>query len=168
MAIPWQVTLGEFGPLNLVGVPTDTEIVVEFPAGGLPAGDFLLTVSTGTGQSQNDEYDLTIGAAPSELTCPCEGLSAGGVTWDSTFNPVICQYVPGDFSPRLSIINPNDGALIVQEFNTEGTYSCVVVQEDFPNPITQSVRFNSKLVSDACKRSLRAIAEEDGVDSCLP
>lgn len=30
---------------------------------GVPAdGDYLLVVSTGTGQSQNDEYDLTIGA----------------------------------------------------------------------------------------------------------
>jgi len=26
------------------------------------AGDYLLTVSTGNGQSQNDEYDLTIGS----------------------------------------------------------------------------------------------------------
>lgn len=56
-----EVTLGEFGLLNIV-TTTDTEIVVDFPGGGLPDGDYLLTVSRGTGQSQNDEYDLTIGA----------------------------------------------------------------------------------------------------------
>lgn len=38
------------------------EIICEFD-GGLPAiGDYELNVSTGTGQSQSDEYDLTIGA----------------------------------------------------------------------------------------------------------
>ena len=58
---PLEVTLGEFGPLLIIGVPTDTEIVVGLPP-TIPAGDYLLTVSTGNGQSQNDEYDLTIGA----------------------------------------------------------------------------------------------------------
>ena len=57
-----NVTLGE-GPIPLafVGVPTDTEIVADLPQ-AFPPGDYLLTVSTGNGQSQNDEYDLTIGA----------------------------------------------------------------------------------------------------------
>jgi hypothetical protein len=36
-------------------------IVASLPPGIMP-GDYLLTVSTGNGQSQNDEYDLTIGA----------------------------------------------------------------------------------------------------------
>jgi len=39
---------------------TPTEIVVDLPVGPL-VGDQLLTVSTGNGQSQNDEYDLTFG-----------------------------------------------------------------------------------------------------------
>jgi len=55
------VTLGEAAlPLNIVGVPTDTVIVADLPL-AFPDGDYLLTVSTGNGQSQNDEYDLTIG-----------------------------------------------------------------------------------------------------------
>ncbi|MGB0909698.1 MAG: hypothetical protein ACPGYT_05000 [Nitrospirales bacterium] len=58
---PLEVTLGAFGPLLIIGVPTDTEIVVGLPP-DIQAGDYLLTVSTGNGQSQNDEYDLTIGA----------------------------------------------------------------------------------------------------------
>jgi hypothetical protein len=57
-----EVTLGEFGLLDIVRIPTATEIVVSFPDGGLPDGDYLLTVATGSGQSKSDEYDLTIGA----------------------------------------------------------------------------------------------------------
>jgi len=59
-----DVTLGDFGSLAIVGAPTPTMIVADLPA-GIPEGDFLLTVSRGNGQSQNDEYDLTIGAVGS-------------------------------------------------------------------------------------------------------
>ncbi len=58
---PLSVTLGEFGALAVTGTPSDTLIEADLPAGIFP-GDFLLTVSNGNGQSQNDEYDLTIGA----------------------------------------------------------------------------------------------------------
>lgn len=56
-----SVTLGELGPLTFIGVPTDTQIVAQWPS-AITVGDYLLTVSKGKGQSQNDEYDLTIGA----------------------------------------------------------------------------------------------------------
>jgi len=56
------VTLGEVGALPVHGVPTDTRIVALLPA-NLAAGDYRLSVSTGTGDAKNDEYDLTIGAA---------------------------------------------------------------------------------------------------------
>lgn len=55
------VSLGEFGALTIVGTPTDTLIEASL-AGAIAPGDYLLTVSGGNGQSQNDEYDLTIGA----------------------------------------------------------------------------------------------------------
>jgi hypothetical protein len=56
------VTLGEYvDPLIIVGDPTNITIVALLPE-NIVAGDYLLTVATGTGQSQNDEYDLTIGA----------------------------------------------------------------------------------------------------------
>jgi hypothetical protein len=56
------VTLGEYmDPLVIVGVPTNETIVALLPE-NIVAGDYLLTVATGTGQSQTDEYDLTIGA----------------------------------------------------------------------------------------------------------
>lgn len=56
------VTLGEYvDPLVVVGVPTNETIVALLPE-NIIAGDYLLTVATGKGQSQNDEYDLTIGA----------------------------------------------------------------------------------------------------------
>jgi len=76
-----EVTLGEFvGTLNLVS-SSDTIIVVDFPAGGLPDGDYLLTVSRGKGQSQNDEYDLTIGAVgPQGATGATGPTGATGLT----------------------------------------------------------------------------------------
>lgn len=56
------VTLGEYvDPLFVVGVPSNDTIVALLPE-NIVAGDYLLTVTTGTGQSQNDEYGLTIGA----------------------------------------------------------------------------------------------------------
>ena len=63
---PLVVTLGDFDPLTIVSA-TPTTIVVNCPPDGsnIPTcldGDFLLTASNGNGQSQNDEYDLTIGA----------------------------------------------------------------------------------------------------------
>lgn len=67
---PLQVTLGAPGNVgnitslctpNFASVPQ--MITCNFSATGLPpAGDYLLIVSTGNGQSQSDEYDLTIGA----------------------------------------------------------------------------------------------------------
>ncbi len=42
--------------------PTPTIIVCDVSSYDLFAGDYLLTVSNGTGQRQGDEYDLTIGA----------------------------------------------------------------------------------------------------------
>ena len=57
-------TLGEFGQLTVTSV-IPPEIKADLPVGIAP-GDYLLTVSTGNGQSQNDEYDLTIGAAGSQ------------------------------------------------------------------------------------------------------
>jgi hypothetical protein len=58
---PLTVTLGNSGPLNITSANATT-IVADCPANTCAAGDFLLTVSNGNGQSQNDEYDLTIGA----------------------------------------------------------------------------------------------------------
>jgi hypothetical protein len=58
---PTVVTLGEVGDLT-ISSEMDTEIVAALPAGGVADGDYLLTVSRSNGQSQNDEYDLTIGA----------------------------------------------------------------------------------------------------------
>jgi microcystin-dependent protein len=60
---PLTVTLGEYVDPLVITSATDTEIVAALPA-SIAEGDYLLTVSNGTGQSQNDEYDLTIGFGP--------------------------------------------------------------------------------------------------------
>ncbi len=56
---PLEVTLGGL-PLVVLSAAADT-IVAALPE-ALPEGDYLLVVSNGNGESQNDEYDLTIGA----------------------------------------------------------------------------------------------------------
>ena len=63
---PLTVTLGGFGPLDITSAD-GTLIVAELPLSGpIPDGDYLLTVSRGTGQSHNDEYDLTVGTGGSQ------------------------------------------------------------------------------------------------------
>ena len=66
---PLTVSLGTLGDITpsctLTNPQTiDCNLGRAFPS----AGDYLLTVATGMGQSQGDEYDLTIGAAAG---CPC-------------------------------------------------------------------------------------------------
>jgi Collagen triple helix repeat (20 copies) len=60
------VSLGEIGDVTALCTADFTPpqtITCDFSIVGMPAdGDYLLTVATGNGQSQNDEYDLTIGA----------------------------------------------------------------------------------------------------------
>ena len=70
----------DFGPGPLVVTLVDTpltinqgltdvtqgHIVTDLPAMFRGPGDYLLTVSTGKGQSQNDEYNLTIGSVGPE------------------------------------------------------------------------------------------------------
>lgn len=60
---PLTVMLGEYVDPLVVTSATATEIIAQLPA-SITEGDYLLTVSNGTGQSQNDEYDLTIGFGP--------------------------------------------------------------------------------------------------------
>ncbi len=62
---PLNVTLGAYGSLNIVSAEPNL-IIVDFPAGGLLAGDFLLTVSSGPGQRKNDEHVVTVGATGPE------------------------------------------------------------------------------------------------------
>jgi hypothetical protein len=68
---PLVVTLGEFGPLTIVFADATT-IDAVLPSDAVP-GDYLLTVSNGNGQSQGDEYDLTIGAVGPEGPLGPEG-----------------------------------------------------------------------------------------------
>jgi len=78
-----QVTLGEIGDItsdcteDLVSDPQT--ITCDLSSNGFPVpGDYLLTVSTGNGQSQNDEYDLTIAAMAEDGNGPAE--CPGGFT----------------------------------------------------------------------------------------
>lgn len=58
---PLEVTVAGI-PANVVSA-TSTQIVATVPTILFPAGDYLLVVATGAGQSQSAEYDLTIGGA---------------------------------------------------------------------------------------------------------
>src|SRR5262249_30880869 len=62
---PLVVTLGQVGNITAqcqTPPPTAALITCTLSGGLPPAGDYLLTVSNGTGQSSNDSYALTIGA----------------------------------------------------------------------------------------------------------
>ncbi len=67
---PVEVTFGDAGDIGDISdlcieslLTSPQTIDCDFSTDGLPAdGDYLVTVSTGAGQSQSDEYDLTIGA----------------------------------------------------------------------------------------------------------
>ncbi len=58
---PTTVSLGGFGNLNIT-TNTPTLLVADFPNGGLPAGDYLLQVSSGPGPRKNAQQSITIGA----------------------------------------------------------------------------------------------------------
>ncbi len=64
---PLRVSLGQLGDISglcAANFSPPQIIVCDFSGPGLPPdGEYLLTVWTGEGQSQSDEYDLTIGAA---------------------------------------------------------------------------------------------------------
>lgn len=55
-----SVTLGELGALTIQTATANT-IEATYPA-AIASGEYLLSVSTGNGQSKHDEFDLTIGA----------------------------------------------------------------------------------------------------------
>lgn len=113
-----DVTLGEFGLLNIV-TTSDTEIVVDFPGGGLPDGDYLLTVSRGTGQSQNDEYDLTIGAVGPPGPPGATGMTGmDGMKGDKGDPGTPASALRFYQSSSVNLITPNGN------FHAEGTASC--------------------------------------------
>ncbi len=74
---PLRVSLGELGDISSLcaaNFSAPQTIVCDFSATGLPAdGDYLLTVWTGVGQSQSDEYDLSVGALGPEGATGPEG-----------------------------------------------------------------------------------------------
>jgi len=57
---PTTVSLGGFGNLNIT-TNTGNLIIADLP-GGIPAGDYVLSVSSGPGKRKNDEKSITIGA----------------------------------------------------------------------------------------------------------
>ena len=66
-AEPLSVSLGTLGDISGLCTLIDaTEI--QCNVGPIPTGDYLLTIASGQGQSQGDEYDLTIRRA---VECPC-------------------------------------------------------------------------------------------------
>jgi len=58
---PLTVTLGNFGSLNIIAADPNL-IVVDFPVGGLPERDYLLTAFSGPGPRKNDDHIVTVGA----------------------------------------------------------------------------------------------------------
>ena len=91
--IPLEVTLA--GVPATITSSTSTTITATVLTASYPAGDYLLTVSTGNGQSQDDEYDLTIGAVAGAVACPCEAgyAAALGVLFTPRISNLGCSQV---------------------------------------------------------------------------
>jgi len=77
---PLRVTLGNSAPLTILSAD-DTTIVANCPTNPCAEGDYLLVVSKGRGESQSDEYDLTI--APFGLQGPKGDTGATGPQGDT-------------------------------------------------------------------------------------
>jgi hypothetical protein len=136
-------TLGDITDLCQVPPPTADTIVCTFTGDvSVEPGDYLLTVADNGGQSQGDEYDLTIGAAlnpPS--SCPC---------WDAQLLQLFaetreCQAAEGrdpfceiegdQFVFRTSIFFPFDRkARLILEEDAEQGWTCERGSDrDIPN-----------------------------------
>ncbi len=122
---PLEVTLGDFpNPLDLIGTPSATEITAELPE-GIDPGDYLLTVSRGTGQSQNDEYDLTIGAVGSQgPEGPAGPAGADGA--DGAPGPQGPEGPQGPAGPPAS--DTNAATVCNPGFLLDGSGNCVDLQ----------------------------------------
>ena len=157
-----DVTLGGYASLIIISA-TDTTIVATLPAGIMP-GDYLLTVSRGEGQSQNDEYDLTIGAVGPQGPAGADGADgpAGADGTDgatgpaAVFNVFTCMPDPGEpqvgcdcrsfeggTTPQLvsgGARCSSEGGLLRWSFpDSPYTWvaSCVNIADPFPPPVIE-------------------------------
>lgn len=101
---PLQVTLGVFGNLNIVTEEPEL-IIVDFPDGGLPTGEYLLTVFSGPGPRKNSDHIVTVGAAgPEGPTGPEGEPGAGGPTGPpGPIGPIGPQGDPGPAGPAGAV-----------------------------------------------------------------
>lgn len=158
---PLAVTLG--GVSLIVTSAESTKIVAQLPD-EFVVGDYLLEVSNGNGQSQSDEYDLTIGLDAKE--CPCWSLFveitkdslpdelASCQTFDDTDPP---DLLPTDFILLGSGDFPDAGFFILLENNpVEDETYCAGASEasgsGFNLPVETDVQF------PACEALLREMA----------
>jgi hypothetical protein len=125
------VTLGELGSLALISA-TAFEIVAELPNPIAP-GDYLITVSRGNGQSQSDEYALTIGNG---------GQNGGGpvmILTDNSSPPkkmgTVLTITPFAFGVPFLAENTQRGVLTLMRFidsaNEERKVGLFVTPTDF-------------------------------------
>ena len=103
---PLQVTLGNFGNLDIISADANM-IVVAFPV-GLVDGDYLLTVFSGPGPRKNDDHIVTVGAIGPEGLPGDEGepgpsgpAGATGPQGDKgETGPEGPQGIPGEIGPK--------------------------------------------------------------------
>ena len=96
---PLEVTIGGF-PVD-VATADATSITGTLPD-VLAVGDYLLVVSNGNGQSQNDEYDLTITTSTVPVDCPCFDS-----VWGQVYNDYLNGAIPADVC--IQVTNPELG-----------------------------------------------------------
>ena len=91
--------------------------------------------------------------------CPCEGASAGGLTWDQTWESSICTDIGGG----NRILTGFGTDLVPPDlFSNDSTMRCGIQAADFS--IMFQVEGLTAAQLAACTNSIRQIAEDDNID----
>ena len=140
---PVLVSLGTLGDISGLCTLIDaTEI--QCNVGPIAAGDYLLTIASGQGQSQGDEYDLTVGRA---VECPCFSAEDVG----TLVPPLSCSA-----QPTLTIVSEvgGCGSALVRE-NVGQAPACSFSPSKPGQPVCLFP--NSKVISDEQAEVCKAI-----------
>jgi hypothetical protein len=116
-------------------------------------------------EDQADADRDGVGDACAGPACPCEGMTAGATTWDSTFEVIACgslantesliasgAFTPGGTSPKMYIgLGPGQ------------PFTCFIAEGNIPEHPYDWASVATGPEELACRQSIRDLSAEDGV-----